>query len=479
MSSPSSSNLPLKAIPGDYGLPFFGAIKDRLDYFYHEGRDEFFRTRMQKYQSTVFRSNMVPGPFMARNPKVVVLLDAISFPILFDTSKVEKKDVFVATYMPSINFTGGYRVCAYLDPSEPKHAIFKGLFLSTLATRHNKFIPLYRSSLSQLFIELEDEFSSKGKVYFNDYCNKMSFSFLANLFCDRNPSSTILATDKVTKFFDSWLLFQLAPLMTLGLPKILNFLEDIVLHTFPLPSLLLKYDYKKFYEVFNEYAKSILDEAESLGIKRDEACHNLVFLVCFNSYGGMKTTLPALIKWVGLAGEELQRRLAEEIRTVVRSEGGVTMAALEKMSLTKSVAWEALRIEPPVAFQYGHAKEDLVIHNHDAAFEIKKGEMIFGYQPFATKDPRIFERPEEFVGDRFVGEEGEKLLKYVYWSNGREIDDPTVGNKQCPAKNLVVLLSRVMLVEFFLRYDTFTIEAGTLPIGSTATFTSMSKATSI
>ncbi|KAK3420834.1 hypothetical protein EUGRSUZ_G00504 [Eucalyptus grandis] len=457
MSSPSSSNLPLKAIPGDYGLPFFGAIKDRLDYFYHEGTDEFFRTRMQKYQSTVFRSNMVPGPFMARNPKVVVLLDAISFPILFDTSKVEKKDVFVGTYMPSINFTGGYRVCAYLDPSEPKHAIFKGLFLSTLATRHNKFIPLYRSSLSQLFIELEDEFSSKGKVYFNDYCNKMSFSFLANLFCDRNPSSTILATDKVTKFFDSWLFFQLAPLMTLGLPKILNFLEDIVLHTFPLPSLLLKCDYKKFYEVFNEYAKSILDEAESLGIKRDEACHNLVFLVCFNSYGGMKTTLPALIKWVGLAGEELQRRLAEEIRTV-------------KMSLTKSVAWEALRVKPPVAFQYGHAKEDLVIHNHDAAFEIKKGEMIFGYQPFATKDPRIFERPEEFVGDRFVGEEGEKLLKYVYWSNGREIDDPTVGNKQCPAKNLVVLLSRVMLVEFFLRYDTFTIEAGT--------FTSMSKATS-
>lgn len=478
MSSPSSSNLPLKAIPGDYGLPFFGAMKDRLDYFYHEGTDEFFRTRMQKYQSTVFRSNMVPGPFMARNPKVVVLLDAISFPILFDTSKVEKKDVFVATYMPSINFTGGYRMCAYLDPSEPKHAIFKGLFLSTLATRHNKFIPLYRSSLSQLFIELEDEFSSKGKVYFNDYCNKMSFSFLANLFCDRNPSSTILATDKVTKFFDSWLLFQLAPLMTLGLPKILNFLEDIVLHTFPLPSLLLKCDYKKFYEVFNEYAKSILDEAESLGIKRDEACHNLVFLVCFNSYGGMKTTLPALIKWVGLAGEELQRRLTEEIRTVVRSEGGVTMAALEKMSLTKSVAWEALRIEPPVPFQYGHAKEDLVIHNHDAAFEIKKGEMICGYQPFATKDPRIFERPEEFVGDRFVGEEGEKLLKYVYWSNGREIDDPTVGNKQCPAKNLVVLLSRVMLVEFFLRYDTFTIEAGTLPLGSTATFTSMSKATS-
>ncbi|XP_030524990.1 allene oxide synthase 1, chloroplastic-like [Rhodamnia argentea] len=478
MSSPSSSNLPLKPIPGSYGLPFFGAIKDRLDYFYREGTDKFFRTRVQKYQSTVFRTNMVPGPFMAPNPKVVVLLDAVSFPVLFDTSKVEKRDVFVGTYMPSTDFTGGYRMCAYLDPSEPKHPVLKGLLLSTLATRHDKFIPVFRSSLSQLFIDLEDELSSKGKAYFNDYCNKMSFNYLTNLFCDRSPSGTILTTDKATKFFDSYLFFQLAPLITLGLPKILNILEDIVLHTFPLPPFLLKSDYKKFYKVFNEYATSILDEAESLGIERDEACHNLVFFVCFNAYGGMKNTFPALIKWVGLAGEELHRQLAEEIRTVVRSEGGVTVAALEKMSLTKSVVWEALRIEPSVAFQYGNAKEDMVIHNHDAAFEIKKGEMIFGYQPFATKDPRVFERPEEFVGHRFVGEEGEKLLKYVYWSNGREIDDPTVGNKQCPGKNMVVLLCRVMLVEFFLRYDTFVVEAGKLPLGSTVTFTSMSKATS-
>ncbi|KAB1207210.1 Allene oxide synthase [Morella rubra] len=116
------------------------------------------------------------------------------------------------------------------------------------------------------------------------------------------------------------------------------------------------------------------------------------------------------IKWVGLAGEKLHRELAHEIRTVVKDEGGVTFSALDKMSLTKSAVYEALRMEPPVAFQYGKAKEDIVIHSHDAAFEIKKGEMIFGYQQFATRDPKIFEDAEEFV--RFVGE-GEKMLKYI------------------------------------------------------------------
>jgi hydroperoxide dehydratase len=432
---------------------------------------------MQKHQSTVFRTNMPPGPFIASNPNVITLLDAISFPILFDNSKVEKLNVLDGTYMPSTAFTGGYRVCAFLDPSEPNHALLKRFFFSLLATRHDKFIPLFRNCLSELFINLEDQLSAKGKVYFNTPSDNMSFNFVFRLFCDQNPLDTSLKSNG-PKLFDKWLFFQLAPLITLGLPKLFNFLEDLLLHTFPLPAFLVKSSYKKLYKAFYVSMASILDEAERLGIKRDEACHNLVFMAGFNAYGGMKTLFPALIKWVGLAGEKLHCQLRDEIRTVVRAEGGVTLSALDKMSLTKSVVYEALRIEPPVPFQYGKAKEDLVVHSHDAAFEIRKGEMIFGYQPFATKDPKIFEDSEKFVGHRFVGE-GEKLLKYVYWSNGRENDNSTVDNKQCPGKDLVVLLSRVMLVELFLRYDTFTIEAGTLLLGSSATFTSLTKATSI
>ena len=412
---------------------------------------------MQKHQSTVFRTNMPPGPFIASNPNVITLLDAISFPILFDNSKVEKLNVLDGTYMPSTAFTGGYRVCAFLDPSEPNHALLKRFFFSLLATRHDKFIPLFRNCLSELFINLEDQLSDKGKVYFNTPSDNMSFNFVFRLFCDQNPLDTSLKSNG-PKLFDKWLFFQLAPLITLGLPKLFNFLEDLLLHTFPLPAFLVKSSYKKLYKAFHVSMASILDEAERLGIKRDEACHNLVFMAGFNAYGGMKILFPALIKWVGLAGEKLHCQLRDEIRTVVRAEGGVTLSALDKMSLTKSVVYEALRIEPPVPFQYGKAKEDLVVHSHDAAFEIRKGEMIFGYQPFATKDPKIFEDSEKFVGHRFVGE-GEKLLKYVYWSNGRDNDNSTVDNKKCPGKDLVVLLSRVMLVELFLRYDTFTIRS--------------------
>ncbi|WCJ33827.1 allene oxide synthase [Euphorbia peplus] len=480
MSSSSSSKLPLKPIPGTYGFPFFGAIKDRLDYFYNQGKDEFFKTRVQQYNSTIIRTNMPPGPFISGNPKVIALLDSVSFPILFDTSKVEKRNVLDGTYLPSLSFTGGYRVCAYLDPSEPNHKSLKSFFLAVLASKHNTFIPLFRNCLSQLFISLEDEISASKKASFSSLSDSMAFDFVFNLLCDKNPSDTQLGT-KGASIVDTWLLLQLVPLASLGLPKLLKYLDDFLVHTVKLPFLLVKSDYNKLYNAVYENCGGLLDEAEkTYGIKRDEACHNLVFLAGFNAYGGMKVFFPTLIKYIALAGEKLHSELANEIRTIVNEENGITFQSLDKMTLTKSVVYEALRIEPPVPYQYATAKEDMIINSHDASYEIKKGEMLFGYQPFATNDPRVFDNPTEFVSRRFVGKEGEKLLKYVYWSNDRETTDPTVENKQCPAKDLVVLLSRVMLAELFLRYDTFTAEIGkAVGLAPSVTFTSLTKSTSL
>lgn len=486
MSSSASSNqiqptdddattkLPIRQIPGGYGIPFIGAIKDRLDYYYNQGRDNYFRTRMTKFGSTVFRANMPPGPFMAHNPRVVVLLDAASFPVLFDVSKVEKRDVFTGTYMPSTSLSGGYRALAYLDPSEPKHALLKQLLFFLLSTRKQAFIPEFHTSFTTLFDTLESDIAKDGKSDFNSPNDTASFSYLAGAYFGVNPSDTGLGSDGPT-IASKWLLFQLHPLVTLG--KLPNILEDLLLHTFHFPPFLVKSDYQKLYNFFYSASSSILDEAEKMGLERDEACHNILFATCFNSFGGMKVFFPALMKYVAQAGEKLHRQLADEIRSIVKSNGGeVSLSAIEKMPLTKSAVYEALRIEPPVMFQYGKAKKDLIIESHEAAFEVKKGEMLFGFQPFATKDSKIFENAEEYIPNRFLGE-GEKLLKYVLWSNGPENESPTVANKQCPGKDFVVLIGRLLLVEFFLRYDTFTGEAGTLLLGSSLTVTSLTKAT--
>lgn len=110
-----------------YGLLLVGPWKDRQDYFYNQGRDEFFKLRIHKYNSMVFHTNMPPGPLLSFNPNVVVFL--------FNTDKVEKKDLFTGIYMPSTILTGGYRTLSYLDPSKPNNASLKKLMFYMLSHR--------------------------------------------------------------------------------------------------------------------------------------------------------------------------------------------------------------------------------------------------------------------------------------------------------------------------------------------------------
>ncbi|KAG9440818.1 hypothetical protein H6P81_020983 [Aristolochia fimbriata] len=472
--SPSKTTaLPMREIPGDCGLPFIGPMKDRIDFTYKQGRYEFFKSRIQKYDSTVFRTNVPPGPFISPDPKVVALLDGKSFPTLFDVSKVEKRDLFVGTFMPSTDLTGGYRVLSYLDPSEPNHGKLKQLIFFVLTYRRDRVIPEFQSTFSALFGSLETELSSKGKAEFGPLNEQASFNFLARAFFGADPGKTKLGTE-APGLIGKWVLWQLGPILTLGLPMLV---EELLLRTFPLPTFLVKRDYQKLYDFFYQVSGPVLEEAERLGISREEACHNLIFAICFNSFGGMKIFFPTLMKSIGRAGSKLHLQLAEEIRSAIEANGGkVSIRAMEEMPLMKSVVYEAFRLDPPVPFQYGTAKEDMVVESHDAAFAVKKGETLFGFQPFATRDPRMFERGEEFVPDRFVGEEGGKLLRHVLWSNGPETESPTVANKQCAGKDFVVLAARLFVVELFRRYDSFGIEVGRSSLGVAVTVTSLKRA---
>lgn len=321
---------------------------------------------------------------------------------------------------------------------------------------------------------MESDIEKFGKADFSEANNQASFNFLIRALLGKDPLGSKLGSDG-PKLITKWVLIQLGPILTLGFPSLL---EDLILHSIRLPSFLVKKEYERLVDFFLTASDPLLEEADRMGISREEAMHNIMYTICFNAFGGMNIMMPSLIKWIGRAGSVLHGKLASEVRTVVKSNGGeVTMRGIEEMELVKSVVYEALRIEPPVPLQYGRARRDFLLESHDACFEVRAGETLFGYQPFATRDGRVFDRAEEFVGDRFVGPKGERLLKYVLWSNGRETDTPTDKNKQCAGKDFVVMVARLMVVELFLRYDTFHIECGTSPLGSSVKFTSLKRAT--
>ncbi|KAL6604598.1 hypothetical protein ACP70R_043025 [Stipagrostis hirtigluma subsp. patula] len=484
LSSPSG--LPIHEIPGGYGVPFFSPLRDRLDYYYFQGAEEFFRSRIARHGgATVLRVNMPPGPFISGDSRVVAVLDARSFRVLLDDASVDKADTLDGTYMPSLALFGGHRPLAFLDAADPRHAALKRVMIRLAAARMHHVAPAFGAAFAAMFDAVEAGLAASGPVEFNKLNTVHMLDFTCAALFGGSPPSKAMGAGAAAKAY-KWLALQLHPLAS----KVVKPwpLEDLLLHTFRLPPFLVRRDYAELTAYFAAVAAGALDDAEKAqpgAVPRDELLHNLVFLAIFNAYGGFKIFLPHLVKWLARGCGELHARLADEVRAAVpATDESVTLAAVEKMPLVKSVVWEALRMNPPVEFQYGRARRDMIVESHDAAYEVRKGEMVFGYQPLATRDERVFHRGGEFVPDRFVvaaGEDGDdkrvrRLLEHVVWSNGPETGAAAEGNKQCPGKDIVVAVGRLTVAELFRRYDTFAAGVEELPVEPVVTFTSLTRA---
>ncbi|CAL1359478.1 unnamed protein product [Linum trigynum] len=65
-----------------------------------------------------------------------------SFPVLFDLSKVEKKDLFTGTYMPSTDLTGGYRILSYLWEGQAKRNAGEGGISVSVLPTYRRYLPI-------------------------------------------------------------------------------------------------------------------------------------------------------------------------------------------------------------------------------------------------------------------------------------------------------------------------------------------------
>lgn len=194
---------------------------------------------------------------------------------------------------------------------------------------------------------------------------------------------------------------------------------------------------------------------EEYGLTKSEAINNLVFILGFNAFGGFSIFFPKLLSTIATLPSPLKARLIAEARKPEK----LSFEAARDMELVKSVVYETLRLNPPVPLQFGRARRDMKLNSHESSFDVKKGgELLCGYQPLAMRDPRVFEKGEEFVGERFVGEKGKELLQCLFWSNGPQTATPTAENKQCPAKEYVVETAFLLVAAVFRRYDEFVVD---------------------
>ncbi|KAJ0933354.1 putative cytochrome P450 [Helianthus annuus] len=466
-SSSSSSSLPVREIPGSYGLPLLGPLTDRFNYSWFQGPEKFFRKRIEKNKSTVFRTNVPPSfPFFLANPNVVAVLDCKSFAHMFDMELVEKKNTLVGDWMPSTRFTGDRRVCAYLDTSEPQHEQIKNFAMDTLKRSSTIWVPTLTTLLDTMWDTIESQLDS-GPVNYLIPIQKFIFAFASLCIAGADPANSPDIADKGYIRMDRWLAVQLLPIVPI---TAFQPLVEIFLHSFPYPYFLVSRDYKKLYEFVESEGKEVISRAQTeFKLSKEDATHNLLFILGFNAFGGFSILFPTLLSALATDETGVQEKLKKEVREKAGPASGLSLRSVQEMDLVQSFVYETLRLNPPVPLQYGRARKDFELSSHDSVFKIKKGELLCGYQPLVMRDPKVFDDPETFVPDRFTGEKGKELLSYLYWSNGPQSGMPSGSNKQCAAKDYVTLTTSLFLAHMFLRYDSVTI--------TNASFTAVDKPT--
>ncbi|KAL8205271.1 hypothetical protein R6Q57_008822 [Mikania cordata] len=449
------SSLPARTIPGGYGLPLLGPLADRLDYAWFQGTETFFKKRIERHQSTVYRTNVPPSfPFFVANPNVIAVLDCKSFAHMFDMELVEKRNVLVGDWMPSTKFTGDRRVCAYLDPSEPQHEQIKAFAIDTLKRSSANWIPTLTNLLDTMWDTIEPQLSS-GPVSYLIPIQKFIFAFSSLCIAGADPANSPDISENGYMRMDRWLAVQLLPSIPINA---FQPLVEIFLHSFAYPFFLVSGDYDKLYEFIETEGKEVISRGQTeFKLSKEDVIHNLLFILGFNAFGGFSLFFLSLLASLESGTTGIQEKLRKEVREKAGSGIGLSFSSVQEMDLVQSFVYETLRLNPPVPLQYGRARKDFDLSSHDAVFKVKKGELLCGFQALAMKDPTVFDDPETFVPDRFTGEKGKELLDYLYWSNGPQSGMPSVSNKQCAGKDFVTLTASLFLAHLFLRYDSVTI----------------------
>jgi len=150
--------------------------------------------------------------------------------------------------------------------------------------------------------------------------------------------------------------------------------------------------------------------------------------------GHETTALTLSWTWYVLATHpEVESKLLAELETVLAGRLP-TAADVPRLTYTERVIGESLRLYPPVYFFGREALQDLTI----GGYAIAKGTSVLISQYVTQRDPRYFERPDEFDPDRWKDGLFNRPPNHTYFPFG--------GGPRICIGNLLAMLEAVLIV---------------------------------
>ncbi|RCV06369.1 LOW QUALITY PROTEIN: hypothetical protein SETIT_1G157600v2 [Setaria italica] len=157
---------------------------------------------------------------------------------------------------------------------------------------------------------------------------------------------------------------------------------------------------------------------------------NVIYIVENINVAAIETTLWS-IEWAlaeVVNHPDVQRRVRDEIRGVIADDEPITESNIHKLPYLQAVIKETLRLHSPIPLLVPHMNlEEAKL----GGYTIPKGSKVVVNAWWLANNPELWEKPEEFRPERFLGEE-----KAVDATVGGKVDFRFlpfgVGRRSCP-----------------------------------------------
>ncbi|RHZ56055.1 hypothetical protein Glove_406g40 [Diversispora epigaea] len=162
----------------------------------------------------------------------------------------------------------------------------------------------------------------------------------------------------------------------------------------------------------------------------------------FSAGTGTTTTTLCSIAYLLSKHPEIEKRMVEEILSVIGPNNPIDSSNLSKLVYTEAVLNESMRLYPVVPVTYRFSPEistqiDKYRFPPDTLFAINLGHI--------HRDARYFKDPEKFNPDRFLGNWREDIPNYAFSPFGH-------GMRSCPGKNFSMTEIKVILATIYRKF---------------------------
>lgn len=166
---------------------------------------------------------------------------------------------------------------------------------------------------------------------------------------------------------------------------------------------------------------------------------------------GSETTASTLgvITYHLLADRQLLRRLKTELETVMPDPNELPVASkLDSLLLLNAIIEECLRLYPGASMRQDRVApdEDLIFEGRDGkTVVIPAGTPVGMTAPLINRHPDLYERPDEFLPDRYLENPGLKKYQFAF----------SKGTRQCLGINLAYQELQTFTAGIFRKYDLY------------------------